>query len=198
MDLVSRGSRRQDVPGKEGEGDVPGRAAIPALLPCGGDGGRRSHHVPENEQSRHDTSEGVAEISVGRGQDEAGKGCRRLPCGMYLSSFLSPFLKFELIYLNRDGTRKWTLYMITLRSFSSACVSLHIFYFRHLTLLKLLTPRGSSVAEPRKLWLRPFKCVSAIPVEIPLHHMVFGACHDLYHRGTELRLLCCAFSSPPR
>ena len=105
----------------------------------------------------------------------------------------------ELIYLNRDGTRKWTLYMITLRSFSSACDSFHIFYFRqHLTLLKLLTPRGSSVAEPCKLWLRPFKCVSAIPVEIPLHHMVFGACHDLYHRGTELRLLCCTFSSPRR
>jgi len=76
----------------------------------------------------------------------------------------------ELIHLNRDGTRKWTLYMITLRSFSSACVSLHIFYFsQHLTLLKLLTPCGSSIAEPRKLWLRLFECVSAIPVEIPLH-----------------------------
>lgn len=56
-------------------------------------------------------------------------------------------------------------------------------------LLKLLTPRGRSLAEPRKLWLRPFECVSAIPVEILLHHMLFGAHHDLYRRGVRLLLI---------
>ena len=34
-------------------------------------------------------SEGVAEISVGRGQDKTGKDCGRLSHGMYLSLLFS-------------------------------------------------------------------------------------------------------------
>lgn len=102
--MVPQGARRQDIPGEQDKGDVPGGAAVPAVLPRACGGGRHAHCVPQCEEDRPDTRAGAAAPRVGGGQDEGGGDGRGVSQGKSLRTFSA----FLILIPSYSDVRKWT------------------------------------------------------------------------------------------